>query len=69
MWFRVASVVHEMFHVVSCGQCGTRDVSCGFVWPMWQLTCFMWFRVASVDVVLCGLCGTRDVACCFERRA
>ena len=35
MWFRVASVVLEMFHVVSCGQRGTRGVSCGFVWPVW----------------------------------
>ena len=85
MWFRVACVVLEMFHlvrvtnvvvdmlhgsvwpawmyvdVVSCGQCGprdvhvvscgqrgTRDASCGFAWPAWYTRCFMWFRVASV---------------------
>ena len=64
IWFRVASVVfemlhmvscgqrgNEMLHVVSCGQCETRDISCGFVWPMWRSICFMWFRVASVDMV------------------
>ena len=33
MWFRVASVVLEMFHVVSCGQLEIRDVSSGFLWP------------------------------------
>ena len=26
MWFRVASVVVDMFHVVPCGRRGVRDV-------------------------------------------
>ena len=63
-WFRVASVVLEMLHVVSCSLRGTRDVSfgscdqrgsrhasCGSVWPAWMY----------VDVVSCGQCGPRDV--------
>ena len=61
MWFRVASVVLEMLHVVSCGQRGTRDVSCGFVWPVWYSRCFMWFRVANVAVDMLHVvpCGQR----------
>ena len=64
-------VVLEMFLMVSCGQQGTPDVSCGFVWPVWYSTawysrCFLWFRVASVvvdmfHVVPCGQRGIRDV--------
>ena len=55
MWFRVASVVVDMFHVAPCGQRGIRDV----------------FRAASVvvfemfHVLSCGQCGTRDVSCGF----
>ena len=62
MWFPVASVVdHDMCHVVSCGQRGTRHVhlvSCGqrsardascvvLCGQPWYLS-FMRFRVASV---------------------
>ena len=74
MWFRVASlkfemfqvvsvarVVLELFHVVSCGQRGNRDVSCGFVWPV----VVEMFHVASVDVVSCGQRRTRDASCGF----
>ena len=31
MWLRVASVVCDVIHVVSCGQRGARDVSFLFV--------------------------------------
>ena len=49
----------KMFHVVSRGQCGTRNVSYSFVQSVgisryftrfrvaWHLRCVMWFRVAS----------------------
>ena len=58
-WCRVASVVYSSFVVWFRGQCVTRDVSCGFVWPVWYSRCFMWFRVANVavdmlHVVPCG---------------
>ena len=67
MWFRVASVVLEMLHVVSCGQRGARDVSCGFVWPVWYSRGFMWFRVANVAVDMLHVvpCGQRG--CGFVR--
>ena len=69
-WCRVASVVYSSFVVWFRGQCVTRDVSCGFVWPVWYSRCFMWFRVASLkfemfQVVSCGQGGTRVVSCGF----
>ena len=39
MCFSVASVVFEMFHVLSCGQ-----------GPEVYSRCFMWFRVASAVI-------------------
>ena len=70
MWFRMASVVLEMFHlvscgrlemfhVVSCGQRGRRDVSCGFLWPAWYSTCsfgFVWPAWCS-RCYRCCMCG------------
>eukprot|EP00439_Symbiodinium_sp_Y106_P054392 s3616_g7.t1 len=56
MWFRVASVVVEMFHVVSCGQCGR-----GFVWPASYSRCFMWFRVACVVLEMFHLVRVTNV--------
>ena len=69
-WCRVASVVDSSFAVWFRGQRVTRDVSCGFVWPVWYSRCFTWFRVASLKfemfkVVSCGQGGTRVVSCGF----
>ena len=50
MWFRVASVVVGIFHVVPCALCGAR-VSVGFVWPAWYSRCVIW------HVVSCGQCS------------
>ena len=66
MWFRVASVVVDMFHVVPCGQRGIRDVfrAASMVVEVFEMfhvlscgqgpevysKCFMWFRVASVVI-------------------
>ena len=60
-WCRVASVVYSSFVVWFRGQCVTRDVSCGFVWPVWYSRCFMWFRVANVAVDMLHVvpCGQR----------
>ena len=60
-WSRVASVVYSSFVVWFRGQCVTRDVSCGFVWPVWYSRCFMWFRVANVAVDMLHVvpCGQR----------
>ena len=54
----MAFVVLEMFLVVSCGQRGIRDVTCGFVWLAWWET-FMWFRMASEVLEMFRVAGSR----------
>ena len=81
MWFRVACVVLEMFHLLRVTNVVVdmlHVVPCvqrGCMWMWFRVASvvpemFMWFRVASVvlemlHVVSCGQRGTRDVSCGF----
>ena len=61
-----ASVEIEMFHVASCFQYDSRDISCGqcghdFVGPASYSRCFMRFRVACVELEIFYLVRVTNV--------